>query len=74
MSVPRKPSPVKTDYIHPTVEISAREYIQTMIGSGNKIKIIADKCLGLDRDHHKYFSGTGKSFVIICYKFQNLFI
>ena len=53
MSVPRKPSPVKTDYIHPTVEISAREYIQTMIGSGNKIKIIADKCLGLDRDHHK---------------------
>ena len=73
-NVPRKTPSVKTDYIHPKFEISSREFTQTMWGGGNTIKILANKCLDLDRACHKYFSGTGKSFVMNCYEFQIIYI
>ena len=70
----RKPSPVKTDHIHPRVDMSGRAFTNTMCVSGNKINILANKCLDLDIDFHKYFLGTGKSFVMNCYEFQILLI
>ena len=56
-----------TDYIHNTVEISAIEFTQTMWGGGNPINILANNYLDIDRVCHKYFLGTGKSFVMNCY-------
>ena len=67
-----KPSPVTT--YHPRVEISVRNFINVMCSGGNKIKILANKCLDIDSSLRKYFSGTGKSILINCYKFQSLLI
>ena len=53
-----KPSPVKTDYNHPTVEISAREFSETMIYGLNPIKILAKTSLVIDRACNKYFLGN----------------
>ena len=50
--VSRKLSSVTTDYIHPTVEIIAIEFNETMIYGLNTINYIAIKCLGLDRACH----------------------
>ena len=36
--------------------------------------MLAWKCVDMDKDCHKYFSGTGNIFVINCYKYQILFI
>ena len=65
ISVPRNPSPVKTDQIHPTVDISAREFDKIMIYGLDPIITLAKNCLNIDRADHEYFSGTGKSFVIM---------
>ena len=43
--MPRKPSPEKTDYIHPIVDIIDREFTQTMVSGGRTIKILANNCL-----------------------------
>ena len=46
--VPRKSSPVTTDYTHPTVEISAREFNETTIYGLNTIHTLAKNCLDID--------------------------
>ena len=56
ISAPRKPSPVKTDYIHPTVDIIDTYFNKTMIYGLNPINKLAKKCLDLDRACHNYFS------------------
>ena len=58
--VPRKWSPVTTDYIHTIVDISGIDFNKTMYGGGNKTKVLENKCLDLDRVCHKYFLVTGK--------------
>ena len=67
--VPREPSPVKTDWIHPRVEINDRYFIIVMCVGGNKIKVLANKCHDIDKACHAYFLGTCKSFVNNYYKF-----
>ena len=67
ISIPRKSLPVTTDCIHTTVEISAVEFTQTMIGGGNPINFLSNECLDIDRACHKYFLGTGKSFFMNFY-------
>ena len=65
---------MKTDYIHPTDDISDIKFNETMIYGLNPIRNLAKKCLDLDRACHKYFSETGKLFVIDCYEFHIFFI
>ena len=66
ISVHRKLSPVTTDYIHYTLDISAIEFNKTMIYGLNPIKSLKINCPGLNRDCHKLFLGTGKSFGMNC--------
>ena len=65
---------MKTDYIHPKVDISGRCFINALCSGVNKIKFLSNKCLDIDRACHTYFLGTGKSFDMNCYKFEILFI
>ena len=62
-----------TDYIHTRVEISGRYFINTICGGGNKIKVLTNKCVYVNRDFYKKL-GTGKSFFMNCSEFQILFI
>ena len=53
--IPRKPSPVTTDWIHNIVDNNGRDIINAMCGGGNKTKVLANKCVDLDRACNKYF-------------------
>ena len=67
ISVPRKPLPVTTNYIHPRLDIFGPEYRNIMFGGSDQFKKLTNKCLYIDKTCHTYFSGTGKIFVINCY-------
>ena len=61
-----------TDYIIPIVEIvgtEMREFI--LYCMVDRYKILAWECVDRDKARHAYFQGTGKIFVMNCYKFQN---
>ena len=45
-----------------------------MFGGANRFKRLEKKCVDMDKDWHRYISGTDKIFVINCYGFQVLFI
>ena len=62
ISVPRKPSPVTTDYINPRLEIVGPEYRNTMFIEADRFKKLANYCLDMDKACRNYFSGRGKIF------------
>ena len=65
ISVLRKPSPVTTDYIHPIFEINGGCVFNAMCGGVNTYKVLANKCLDLDKSFHTFFFGNRS---VICYE------
>ena len=69
ITVPRKLSPVKTDYIIPRFEIVGTEFMNAMC-SGYQYDILANNCIDLEKACHLYFMSTDKLFAINCYYFN----
>ena len=65
---------MKTDYIHPRLDIVGPEYSNFIFGGSDRFKKLANKCLDVDKSCSTYFSGTGKILVMNCYGFKTLFI
>ena len=66
ISASRKPSPVTTDYTHPRVDISGRDFINVICGGENQIRFLANNFLDIYGAYYKYFWGTSRSFVMNC--------
>ena len=62
-----------TDYIIPRVEIKVLEFTNA-ICCGYTNNVLANECLDLYKACQLFLKGTGKSFVMNFYEFQNLFI
>ena len=44
-----KPLPVRTNYIHPRLDISGPGYSNVMFGKGNPYRILSNKCLDMEK-------------------------
>ena len=66
ISVPRKQSPVTTDYIITRVEIGGPEFRLFAFYGADRYKNLASKCVDMDKACNNYYSGTGKIFVMNC--------
>ena len=52
--VPRKQSPVQTDYIIPRVDIFGPEFREFLFGGADRYKNLACKCFDMDRACNAY--------------------
>ena len=68
--VTRKQSTLKTNYIIPRVDIVGPESREFIFGVQDRYKMVAWKCVDMDKAYHTYFSVTGKIFILNCYEFQ----
>ena len=53
--VPRKPSPVTTEYIHPRLESFGSEYRNVIFCGRNPYKVLENKALDMDKACCNYF-------------------